>query len=312
MGGRAVGRVVVTLLGASTLSLALMTASGVEAECSTAHRAPPAPPVWHLAGPPPQPQVRPVVVDPNAVTSAVQAVSARATVGLLTWDRATGEMLAASIADQQFRSASLVKLLIAIDTLAASTDPTAQQRVERMLRDSNDSDASILWGQRGGAELVSRNAQLLGLAGAAAPDIPGRWGNTLLTANDLLTVYRQLLESLPTGPTMLNAMRSAPRLAADGFDQHFGIPTAFAGQPWAVKQGWGNSSSDVFVHTTGLVGAGDRYVVVLLTSHPRGTPFGRAAASVTAGATALAGMLSNNVSPPPAAPPPATPPVAER
>lgn len=46
--------------------------------------------------------------------------------------------------------------------------------------------------------------------------------------------------------------------------------------------------SHVELHTSGLVGKGDRYIVVILTGYPVGTPWDTARSAVTAGARALA------------------------
>ncbi|WP_189212298.1 hypothetical protein [Actinokineospora fastidiosa] len=216
------------------------------------------------------------------VVSAVRAVSPGADVGLLVWDSATESRMVAVEPSTRYQSASLVKLLVGI---AATRAGTAPARVTRMLRDSDDRVASLLWGELGGDALPGRVAASLGIAGVGPPDIWGRWGNVLLSAEDLVTVYRYLLTDMPT---LLTPLLNAPRTAADGFDQHFGIPSAFPG-PWAVKQAWGTSAQATTAHTTGIVA--DRYVVVLLTSHPPGTSFHTATTAATAGATALAPHL---------------------
>jgi hypothetical protein len=54
---------------------------------------------------------------------------------------------------------------------------------------------------------------------------------------------------------------------ADGFYQHFGIPSAAA--TWRVKQGWLCCLDDVTrTHSTGYID-NDRYAVALLTEGPR-------------------------------------------
>ncbi|SDD72823.1 hypothetical protein [Actinokineospora iranica] len=269
---------------AITVSFVLVASSAAAPPAASASS--PAAPLARPAAPPP---LAAVSVDPAAVaaavTAAVRGVSKRADVGLIVWDRALAAPLVSVEADRRFRSASLVKLLIAIQ---AAPDPTRRARVERMLRDSNDDDASILWGLHGGDALPAAAAATLGRTGPTAPDIPGRWGNTPLTPDDVLAACQHLLTTLPT---LVDPMRAAPRRAADGFDQHFGIPSAFPA-PWAVKQSWGSAADHVAVHSTGTLGAGDRYIVVLMTNHPPGTPFRSATAAVTAGAQALASTLT--------------------
>ncbi|PPK68947.1 hypothetical protein V5P93_001317 [Actinokineospora auranticolor] len=251
---------------------------------SAAAAAPPTP----LARPLVPPSATPAGLDSAAVAAevvgAVHRQSARAEVGLLVWDRASDSLLVSVDADRRLRSASLVKLLIAV---RVAGEPGTGSRVTRMLRASDDAAASALWGLHGGDRLPELTGPVLGLEGLAAPDVPGYWGDTLLSPNDILATYRYFLRS---APELVDPMRAAPRVAADGFDQHFGIPSAFAG-PWAVKQAWGSGNGYVAVHTTGVLGAGDRYVVLLMTNHPSSVSFSRAIASVTAGAKALAAVL---------------------
>ncbi|WP_052022009.1 serine hydrolase [Actinokineospora spheciospongiae] len=228
----------------------------------------------------PVPQARALSADP--VVHAVRGAVAGASVGLVVWDAETGQTVLSTGADRAFHSASLVKLLVAV---RAAGHPEYATRVERMLRDSDDDAASALWGLLGGDALPTTAAAEIGTAGVTDPDIAGRWGNTLLTPDAVLATYRYLMAELPE---LLAPLAAAPQLAADGFDQHFGIPAAF--DDWAVKQGWGNGSGFTAVHSTGVVA--DRYVVVLMAEFPAGTGFSAGAAAVTAGAQALAALLN--------------------
>jgi hypothetical protein len=257
----------------------------------------PAPPTAAIPSEPPNPIPNPHTVgepmpqlDARAVVSAIHAVERRATVGAFVLDRQTGTELLTIEPDRQFRSASLVKLLIAIDTLASGGDPKFTKSISAMLSRSDDAIASSLWVQGGGGALVTRTSALLGLTGTALPppSRPGRWGDVSLTARDVVRIYEYVLTALPEEQRtlMVDAMANAPRAAADGFDQYFGIPDGLGGT-WAIKQGWSDSVNDIVLHSTGLVGAGHRYTVVLLTSHPLGVSFKTAAISVTAGAKAL-------------------------
>ncbi|HEX5568578.1 MAG TPA: hypothetical protein VFY14_16915, partial [Streptomyces sp.] len=103
---------------------------------------------------------------------------------------------------------------------------------------------------------------------------------------------------------------------SDGYDQYFGISSAFE-RPWAVKQGWSGFSSggctadspasspssasasptpsssaasssaaeldlvSEALHSTGTVGSGDRFIVAVLTLHPDGTAYGTAYSRLT-------------------------------
>lgn len=227
----------------------------------------------------PAPQARVLSADP--VVQAVRGAVAGASVGLVVWDAHTGETVLSTGADRAFHSASLVKLLVAV---RAADHPEYAPRVERMLRDSDDAAASALWGLLGGDALPTTAAAEIGTTGVTDPDIASRWGNTLLTPDAVLATYRYLMAELPE---LLTPLAAAPQLAADGFDQYFGIPAAF--DDWAVKQGWGNGSGFTAVHSTGVVA--DRYVVVLMAEFPAGTGFSAGADAATAGARALAALL---------------------
>ncbi len=230
---------------------------------------------------------------------AMQAVLPNAQVGFAVFDRQSDTELASHNADKQFASMSLVKLLIALDVLASDNwavpDGATQQKLSRMLADSNDGVASNIWAANGGSAIVTRMAGLLGLTGTQPPENPGRWGNTLITARDVVTVYRYITDELPSPSrdVLLTALAAAPQVAADGFDQHFGIPDGMPNTIWAVKQGWGTSGSKAVMTSTGLVGTDFRYVVVVLASAPARS-YSTIPAAITAGAGALADLVSSD------------------
>lgn len=238
--------------------------------------------------------------DPPSTAAAVQramlAVLPNAWVGFEVFDQQTGTVLAKENADQQFAAMSVAKLLIALDALARDNaetpDSATQQEIHQMLADSDDDIASRLWTANGGPALVTRMVGLLGLTGTQPPDNPGEWGDTLIMARDMVTVYRYLTDQLPTPDRdlVLGALAAAPRTAADGFDQYFGIPDGIPNTTWAIKQGWGTSGAQAVMNSTGLVGPDSRYVVVLLASAPANS-YSTVPAAVTAGASALAGLV---------------------
>jgi hypothetical protein len=230
--------------------------------------------------------------DPATVISAATSVEPRTTVGALVVDRTTGTELLAIEPDRQFRSASLVKLLIALDVLEQETDEHTREQLTTMLARSDDKIASMLWVKHGGPMLVERTAKRLGLTATKPPKRAGRWGDVLLTAHDVARIYGYVLNEASEGDRTLivHALAGATRIAGDGWDQYFGIPDGLGGA-WAVKQGWSDSPTDLVIHSTGLVGEGWRYTVVLLTEHPLGTPVAAATGSVTAAAKALSSLF---------------------
>jgi len=215
--------------------------------------------------------------------------------GYAVFDRETGRTVRQYRPHQVFRSASVVKILIALDHLERSRD--VDPRLRSMLRSSDDAAATALWRRGGRGAIVERMARRMGLTDTRPPpaDKPGFWGYTALSAADVVKAYRYLLEKARPRhrDVVLRELRRATRRGTDGYDQYFGIPRAVP-KPWAVKQGWsgfeGGAASEEFgelglgrpvLHTTGLVGPGERYVMAVLTLQAAGTSFPTAAARVT-------------------------------
>ncbi len=228
---------------------------------------------------------------------AMHAVLPNARDGFEVFDLQTGTVLTSRHAGQQFAAMSVVKLLIALDTLArnnwATPDGAAQQEIHQMLADSDDEIANQMWTTGGGPAIVTRMVNRLGLTGTQPPEDPGEWGDTLITAQDMVTVYRSLTDQVPDSDRdlLLGALADAPRIAADGFNQYFGIPNGMPHTTWAIKQGWGTSGSQAVMESTGLVGKDLRYVVVVLASAPANS-YSTVPAVITAGASALASLVS--------------------
>ncbi|MFF4243497.1 hypothetical protein ACFYY2_03375 [Streptomyces sp. NPDC001822] len=247
-------------------------------------------------------------------------VPADVTAGVAVFDRITGRFTESHDPDRAFRSASVVKLLLALDYLwnrgPAYDPPQADRdRLAAMLSSSDDAAASHYWSTGGGSAVITRMVTRLALTGTAPPPAvyPGYWGYTATTAADTVRVYRYLLDTAPAPvrELVLGALHRSTRCAADGFDQNFGLPSAFEA-PGAVKQGWSGFTSggctpvpapvaaaapapasapaaapsldltSEALHTTGTVGPDDRTIVAVLTLHPDGTPYGTAYSKVTA------------------------------
>jgi hypothetical protein len=231
-----------------------------------------------------------------AAMAAMRTVLPNSQVGFEVFDRQTGTVLTSLNAGQQFPSMSVVKLLIALDTLASDNwlapDDATRQEIHQMLADSDDEIADRLWSADGGPTIVTRMTDLLGLTGTQPPDDPNEWGDTKITPRDMVTVYRYIADQLPNPgrDLVLGALTAAPQIAADGFDQYFGIPHGMPHAIWAVKQGWGTSGSQAVMNSTGLVGTDLRYVVVVLVSASAGS-YATVPEVVTAGAGVLAGLV---------------------
>ncbi|GII03863.1 hypothetical protein [Planobispora takensis] len=182
-------------------------------------------------------------------------VPAGTAAGYVVFDRQTGKIVAHRSAHRKFRSASVVKLLIAIDYLESHpTVPARDQKLLKvMLRVSDDDAASAFWNRGGQGKIIKRTARRLGLTDTAPPpaDKPGFWGYTSLSALDVVRTYRYLLDRADprVGRLVLGHLRRAGQCGSDGFDQFFGIPRGVPG-PWAVKQGWSGYGSTPPVRCT--------------------------------------------------------------
>jgi hypothetical protein len=220
------------------------------------------------------------------VATAAQQAAPQATLGIEVYDRTADKALLTSGADRPFAAESVVKLLIAVDALKRHTGSAA--KVTQMLARSDDSIANTLWAAGGGTKIVTSLAAQLHLQHTTPPQDPARWGDTQISADDVVKIY-QYLESADQ-QTVIKALYHAPAIAADGFDQSFGIPSLGLGE-WWVKQGWGCCRPDRVLHTTGLVGSGQRYVVVILSSAPSSTNAADETRAITAATQALAPLL---------------------
>lgn len=205
---------------------------------------------------------------------------------------------------QTFRSASVVKILVALDYMWEHRVTAADRALlVPMLRSSDDKAATEFWRRGGQGRIIGRVVRLMGLRDTAPPpkEKPGFWGYTALSTEDVVRAYRYLLEKAPkrNRDFVLEQLSKSTPCGTDGFDQTFGIPRALK-RPWAVKQGW-SGFGDVpavpckgsgarpavapdlgigrpVLHTTGVVG--DR-VVVVLTLQPAGASFKSASGVLT-------------------------------
>jgi hypothetical protein len=208
------------------------------------------------------------------VLRAVRGEVPGAKIGLEVYDRRTGSVVTSVDPDEPFASMSVVKLFIALDVLArnhwALPDDKTQEQLSRMLSTSDDNLADLFWGEGGDGAIIDRDDALLGLTETKPPEHAGEWGDTRVTARDLVTLYQYIANNLPQPDhdLLYNAMFHATKTAADGTDQYFGIPDGLPGTTWAIKQGWGSSGPYADFNTTGLLGTDSRYIVILLTSAP--------------------------------------------
>jgi hypothetical protein len=236
------------------------------------------------------------------VESAVLGASPGADIGFEVFDRnlgTSGGVMASSNADTPIYTASVVKLLLAIDALqlenwAPST--STSDEITQMLEGSNDGDASDFWDRDGEDAILTRMVDLIGLKHTLLPTITGQWGMAKMSASDVVATYQFIAHDMPAASSTLimNALYNAKQTADDGFPQYFGIPDGLpTAATWSIKQGWMIIlDSAVVMNTTGVVGTDNRYIVVLLTSQSAYTSYATGRSAVTAGITALAPSLT--------------------
>ncbi|MEJ2858856.1 MULTISPECIES: hypothetical protein [unclassified Saccharothrix] len=259
-------------------------------------------PVPVAMGPAPTPPVQetprpakprpPEAPDLNGAVARAVADVGTLDLGLSVLDLETGA-LSGSRADVPFRTASLSKLIIAVDVLSrGDVDDEDRDRLRRALSLSDDEAMNALWDLHDGMGAVDRVSALVGLTSTHAPEDPSQWGDVLMSAEDLVRLYRYVLTTLPEPARdfVVSALTAAPRTAADGFDQDFGLLAPGLGA--YAKQGWmWYYPADLYLHSAGVVAG--RYVVVLLTVHS-GVDEGTAREHVTAMAKTLVAALVSN------------------
>jgi hypothetical protein len=178
--------------------------------------------------------------DTGAVHGASVVVPAGVTAGVAVFDRVNGTFTEQLNTTMQFRSASVVKLLIALDYLwplgpAYQIPPADRARLDVMLRSSDDDAASDFYVRGGYEAIINRMVPRLNLRNTAPPpaNLRGYWGYTAISAADVVRIYRFLLDTAPAPVReyVMGNLHQSTKCGTDGFNQSFGIPSAFA-RPW--------------------------------------------------------------------------------
>ena len=241
----------------------------------------------------------------DAAAASVDVLNAAqppvAAYGVAVLDRVTGQLGVGSRGATPLFSASVVKLFTAVAILhrseAGAVSLTDGQRAEiqRALSLSDDNAMNALWNQFGGPQTVTDMVGLAHLRDTRPPANPPEWGETLISARDVVAVYQYLLTSMTQADrdAVLGALASAQDIGADGFDQTFGLLRNPRPLGVAAKQGWMIDGPTLYLHSTGVSGTGARYVIALLSAQPAtvGYATGRAyvSAAVAGVVTALSG-----------------------
>lgn len=217
-----------------------------------------------------------------AVTAAEAVAGAGTELGVAVFDRATGEMAVGGRGAEPFYTASLAKVVVAVDVLdrrrldGLPVDDDAVDLIRRALGPSDDDAMNALWSRFDGPGAAERVAQRAHLEHTTAPDDPSQWGEMAMAAVDMVRVWHYVLDEVPASERelLVSAMDGSPAIAADGFDQMYGLEAVSpegAGRPGVVaKQGWMCCFGRVvYLHSAGLVGSDNRFVVALLSRMPR-------------------------------------------
>jgi hypothetical protein len=235
----------------------------------------------------------------NAVTTVTAAAAAEVAGGALQVVLGSTDDPVLAVgpgADEPVPAASLVKLLViqqlfTRDAAGSLTlDGDALDEMERAVTQSDDSAMNTLWTRFDGEDLVTAAADEFGLTGTAGPVEAGQWGESTTTGRDYAAFLAGLSGSLEPADaaTLTGWMQSTTDIAADGFDQDFGLlsPTAGTVGPVAAKQGWMCCVDDRRqLHSTGVLA--DGRVVVLLGDFPDSTSWAKARSVLSAAAQAL-------------------------
>ena len=254
-------------------------------EAATCDQVPQRPPSPDTSAPADR-DTRPPAIDTGQNLEAAATYAAgRGLVALAVIDRQTGSYVDnGANAHTPMGSASVVKVLIADELLYRDAQgeielgPAELAQMETMIMDSNDSAASSLYGQFGGVSLIAAALTRHQLTESGPPVNPRYWGDTMVTAHDIATLYNNILEGSSISPAdrdyLVSLMARMAPVATDGFGQLFGMAGLDPRPQAAVKQGWMCSSAGIRnVHSTAVLGPDNRYVTVILTSYDESRPY---------------------------------------
>jgi hypothetical protein len=228
----------------------------------------------------------PVATDPlpsGAAQAAVNAVDAQATggvdYGVAVLDRATGTETLGKAGSAQFYCASVLKLFLIADLLHQQEQGaiTLSQRdnddIGLALTRSDDSAMDALWENYDGPSAIDA---LIGLAHLRDTQVPadinrtGEWGETLISARDVLAVYSYVLTQLNATDRnlVIGDLNNADPTGYQGFDQAFGLLGPTRDGATKAKQGWMSYQHRIMLHTTGILDGRNQVVVAILSARP--------------------------------------------
>jgi hypothetical protein len=218
--------------------------------------------------------------DPALAEAAVQAVDNTATnrvrFGVAILDRISGKVTLGNEGSTPFYSASELKLFVIADVLheqeigAESLTPQDISYINRALSLSDDNAMDALWEGFDGPRTITEMISLAHLQDTRLPSDLSQWGETVISARDMVAVYQYMLTALNASDQdlVLTALNNAADDGADGFDQSFGLLGPRRTKTIKAKQGWMQYGPKMMLHTTGVLGSNNQYVVALLSLQP--------------------------------------------
>jgi CubicO group peptidase (beta-lactamase class C family) len=220
---------------------------------------------------------------PGAAQTAVDAADAvdgngvQFGVGIL--DLATGAETLGKAGSARFYCASVLKLFLITDLLhqqeqgTITLDADDDDDIRLVLTESNDAAMDSLWESYDGPAAINALVGLAHLQDTQVPadiDKTGEWGETLISARDVLAVYQYVLTQLNATDRNLvvGDLNNANPVGYQNFDQAFGLlgPTRNGGTK--AKQGWMSYQHQVMLHTTGILDGKNQIVVAILSARP--------------------------------------------
>ncbi len=200
--------------------------------------------------------VHPDPLQLQAIVDNTGHIAADASTQLSYLDVTTGELLNTSNSTEPRPTLSTSKLLIADYVLTHGTEEEKADALT-MVQNSSDSIAT---------SLIRTYPKAIG-ATAEKYHLPHTWGTTQwgrarTTTDDLVSFISQKLTANPNDP-LLEAMRAATPIAADGYSQDFGTYTlpGVTGTKW----GWSNDRKSTHASVSFGTVAGHTFVVAAIT-----------------------------------------------
>lgn len=207
----------------------------------------------------------------SALDAAVLPIVGRSSViGVSVLDRRTGTVWNYR-GDRLVQTGSVSKVLVVAAALrkarAAGTSLSSRQldQVRLAITRSDNASADALYSYIGGHPAVARLAADLDMTATASAETVPHWGNTLTTANDLVT----MMKAMAGGTPVLDAKDRAvilQRMAEVVDTQRWGVGTVGTSSVQTrVKNGWMMVDNPWVINSVGDVRGGGRdYVLAIL------------------------------------------------